>query len=100
MPAVIRVGDFSTGHDCFHPTALLGSPVRKTKFNNKFPGVVSNACQHAAHTCGKTTHPNNTRVPSSGASKTFIEGFRAARIGDPIACGDTCGEGSHNSFIE
>jgi uncharacterized Zn-binding protein involved in type VI secretion len=100
MPAVIRVGDMSTGHGCFPPTALAVSPVSKTFFNAKKPGVVSGACQHVAHTCGRVTHPNNTRVPSSGASKTFIEGFPAARIGDNIACGDTCGEGSPNSFIE
>jgi len=35
-----------------------------------------------------------------GSTKSFIEGKAAARIGDDIACGDTCAEGSANSFIE
>ncbi len=100
MPAVIRLGDMSTGHGCFPPTNLVQTPVSKTFINGILAGVVSGDCQHTAHTCGTTTHPQNTRNPSSGASKTFIEGFPAARIGDNIACGDACGEGSPNTFIE
>jgi uncharacterized Zn-binding protein involved in type VI secretion len=98
MPAVIRLGDFSTGHLCFFPTPLVSTPVNKTFINGKKPGVVSNLCQHLPHTCGIVIHV--TRDPSDGASKTFIEGYPAARIGDDISCGDACGEGSPNTFIE
>lgn len=100
MPAVSRIGDMSTGHGCFAPTALVQTPVTKTFFNGKLASVVNSATQHAPHTCGITTHSGSTRSPSSGASKTFIEGKLAARIGDNIACGDAIAEGSPNSFIE
>lgn len=100
MPAVSRIGDMSTGHDCFAPTSLISTPVSKTYFNGKLVSVVDNECLHAPHTCGLTTHTGETRSPSSGASKTFIEGKPAARIGDNIACGDAIAEGSSNSFIE
>ena len=100
MPAVIRLNDMSTGHGCFPPTALIATPVSKTFFNGIKAGVVNNSCLHQPHTCGIVTHGGSTRSPSSGASKTFIEGNPAARIGDNIACGDTCAEGSSNSFIE
>ena len=100
MPAVSRIGDMSTGHGCFPPTALIQTPVTKTFFNGKLASVVNSATQHAPHTCGITTHSGSTRSPSSGASKTFIEGKLAARIGDNIACGDAIAEGSPNSFIE
>lgn len=100
MPAVSRLGDMSTGHGCFPPTNMVSTPVTKTFFNGIKAGVVSAQCQFSAHTCGTTTHPNSSRTPSSGASKTYIEGNKAARIGDDIACGDAIAEGSSNSFIE
>jgi uncharacterized Zn-binding protein involved in type VI secretion len=94
------MGDMSTGHGCFAPTALVSTPVAKTFFNGKLASVVDNGCQHAPHTCGIVTHSGATRSPSNGASKTYIEGKPAARIGDNIACGDAIAEGSSNSFIE
>lgn len=90
----------STGHGCFPPTALVATPVTKTYFNGILAGVFNSQCRHAPHTCGVVTHGGAERAPSSGASKTYIEGNPAARIGDDIACGDTCAEGSPNSFIE
>lgn len=100
MPAVSRLGDMSTGHDCFPPTELIQTPVSKTFFNGIKASVVDETCQHAPHSCGITTHEGVTRSPSSGSSKTFIEGRPAVRIGDNIACGDAIAEGSTNSFIE
>lgn len=100
MPAISRLGDMSTGHGCFPPTALVATPVSKTFFNGILSSVVNSACQHATHVCGVVVHAGDTRAPSSGASKTFIEGNPAARIGDNIACGDAIAEGSPNTFIE
>jgi uncharacterized Zn-binding protein involved in type VI secretion len=100
MPAVSRLGDKSTGHGCFPPTALVKTPVLKTYFNGILASVVNSECQHAPHSCGITTHAGSTRSPSNGASKTFIEGELAARIGDSITCGDVIAQGSFNSFIE
>ena len=87
MPAVSRIGDMSTGHGCFAPTALIQTPVTKTFFNGKLASVVNTGCLHAPHVCGLVIHAGVTRSPNSGASKTFIEGNLASRIGDNIACG-------------
>ena len=100
MPAVTRIGDKSTGHGCFPPTVMITTPVAKTYFNGKFPGVVSPNCKWAAHICGNQTHNSDQRYPTSGASKTYIEGNKVARIADSIACGDAIGQGSSNSFVE
>jgi uncharacterized Zn-binding protein involved in type VI secretion len=100
MPAVSTIGDKSTGHGCFAPTALITTPVAKTYFNGKLAAVVDSNCKFAAHSCGITTHNTSIRIPSTGASKTYIEGKKAARIGDDIQCGDAIAEGSSNSFIE
>jgi len=100
MPAVSTIGDKSTGHGCFSPTAMITTPVAKTYFNGKLAGVVDSTCKFAAHSCGITTHNTDIRIPSSGASKTYIEGKKAARIGDSIQCGDAIAQGSANSFIE
>lgn len=100
MPAVSRLGDLSAGHDGFPPTAMITTPVAKTYFNGKLSGVVSEQCKFAAHTSGMSTHNSDIRYPTSGANKTYIEGDLAARIGDPLADGDTIAQGSPNSFIE
>jgi uncharacterized Zn-binding protein involved in type VI secretion len=100
MPAVSRKDDLSTGHGCFSPTPMMVTPVKKTYFNDKLAGVVDSACQFETHSCGITTHSQAERFVSSGASKTFIEGIKAARIGDDINCGDAIAEGSEDSFIE
>jgi uncharacterized Zn-binding protein involved in type VI secretion len=100
MPAVSTIGDKSTGHGCFAPTALITTPVAKTYFNGKLAAVVDSNCRFAAHSCGITTHNTSIRIPTGGASKTYIEGKKAARIGDGIQCGDAIAQGSNNSFIE
>lgn len=100
MPAQSRIGDLSTGHGCFPPTQLVVTPVVKSFFNGILGSVVSSACQHDTHCCGPVCHSGSERSPSSGASKTFIEGLPSARIGDSIACGDAIAEGSPNTFIE
>lgn len=100
MPAVVRVGDMSTGHGCFPPTAMQGSPVSKTFVNGLKPGVVNQQSFHVTHSCGITTHPAPAaRSHVSGSGNTFIEGFPASRIGDNISCGDAVGQGSPNTFI-
>lgn len=101
MPAVSLKGKMSTGHGAWPPTAMISTPVTKTYFNGILAGVVDGQCQFADHTAPvNQVHPANTRYPSSGASKTYIEGKPAARIGDPLHDGDAIAEGSANSFIE
>ena len=101
MPAVSLKGKMSTGHGAWPPTAMISTPVTKTYFNGILAGVVDQQCQFADHTAPiNQVHKAEIRYPSSGASKTYIEGKPAARIGDPLYDGDAIAEGSANSFIE
>lgn len=100
MPAVALKSSKSSGHGCFPPTGVASTPVKKTKINGEFPLVNDSSCLFVSHVCGNTTHAGATRSVSSGASKTFIEGKPAARIGDDISCGDAIAKGSNNTFIE
>lgn len=100
MPAVVRLGDTSTGHGCFPPTNLVTTAATKSYINGILVGLQDEASQFSTHTCGNSTHPQNGRFISSGSTKSFIEGKPVARIGDNISCGDACGQGSHNSFLE
>lgn len=99
MPAVIRLGDLSTGHGCFAPTPLVKTKVSKTFVNGILPGVIDELCQYEDHCCGPNCHTDVERSPSVGSTKTYFEGSPVARIGDNIACGDACAEGSFNTFI-
>ncbi len=100
MPAISRLGDMSTGHGCFPPTAMVQTPITKTFFNGIIAGVKDSACQFETHSCGIVVHTQEERFVISGASKTYIEGIQAARIADDIGDGDAIAEGSPNSFIE
>lgn len=100
MPAVALVGDLSTGHGGFPPTAMTSSPISKTEIAGKKPGVVDASCKFATHKLGRATHLDEIRYPTSGSSKTTIEGYALARIGDPLNDGDTIGQGSSNFFLE
>lgn len=100
MPAIVRVGDVSTGHACFPPTNLVQTAATKSYINGILVGLQDESTQFSPHNCGNSIHQQNTRNISSGSSKSFIEGKPVARIGDNIACGDACAQGSPNSFIE
>lgn len=109
MPGIAVVGDVTTGHDGHPPTQMVDSPVSKTMFNGKKPGVVDHVgCYFAPHTRpnGSDPHPNTgaggnkDRLIKKGTQKTKIEGWYLARIGDELYDGDVIAQGSHNSFIE
>lgn len=100
MAALSKLGDMSTGHGCFPPTAMVTTPVTKTYVNGILAGVADPQCQFATHVCGTTTHPQSERYPiPAPGNKTFIEGYPIAKIGDDINCGDAIAEGSGNSFM-
>ena len=92
MPAVSRLGDKSTGHGCFPPTSCTGGCASKTFANGIAIQVLQS--QFQPHSCGRTTHNTSVRKTNAGSSTVFIEGKAAIRIGDPIICGDTVGQGS------
>lgn len=95
MAAAARLGDLSTGHGCFPPTACTGSVASKT-FINGIPAQIQGS-SYQVHICGKQIHP--TRLASSGSGTVMIEGKPAIRIGDSISCGDTVAQGSGNTLI-
>ena len=95
MAAAARLGDLSTGHGCFPPTACSGSTASKTYING-IPAQVQGS-SYVVHVCGKSVHP--VRLASSGSGTVMIEGKAAIRIGDSISCGDTVGQGSPNTII-
>ena len=95
MAAASRLGDLSSGHGCFPPTAINSTPVSKTFINGIKAAVVDAGLVN--HRCGKTTHFN--RKVTSGSGKVFIEGKAACRISDSVSCGDTIGQGSSNTYF-
>jgi uncharacterized Zn-binding protein involved in type VI secretion len=97
MAAASRRGDLSTGHGCFPPTACISASASRTFIN----GILAQkqGSRFNSHRCGKVTHAGSQRATSSGSSTVFIEGARAVRIGDSIACGDAVAQGSPNVQI-
>lgn len=95
MPAACRLGDLSTGHGCFPPTAINGEVASKTSIQGAMAAVVGST--HPDHSCGTTVH--SARIISSGSGKTYIEGSAAARIADSINCGDAMAQGASKTFI-
>jgi uncharacterized Zn-binding protein involved in type VI secretion len=95
MPAQCRLGDMSTGHGCFPPTAINGGVAGKTTVEGDPAAMVGST--HPDHSCGNSVHSG--RKINSGSGKTTIEGKAAARIGDSINCGDAMGQGASKTFF-
>lgn len=102
MAGIAVIGDITTGHAGFPPSPMIKSPIKKTYFNGKKPGVVDKQCQFMTHQLIPLPiyHTNLERYPVEGSSKTKIEGYYVARIGDKLADGDVIAKGSENSFVE
>lgn len=93
MPAVVRIGDNSTGHECYPPmSATTGSP---DVFVNGRP-VVRVGDYWNSHACPST--PPHDGTASAGSSSVFVNGKAIMRVGDAISCGDTAGKGSPDVF--
>lgn len=94
MPAATRLGDGSTGHGSWPPRNNIAASS-----NVYINGI-------GAHRQGDSWPTHCNPAPSchagstaSGSSTVFINGKQAARIGDPVDCGDTIAAGSSNVFI-
>lgn len=93
MPAATRLGDVCSGHGCYPPR------VNDTASTNVF---VNNKGQHrlgdhwVTHCCGPSCHDS---YAVAGSSTVFVNGKKAVRIGDAIACGSISAQGSPNVFI-
>ena len=95
MPAVVRVGDMSTGHPhCYPPTpASSGSP---NVFINGIPAIRLSDPWVTHGAC--PVHRPHSGSSSSGSSTVFCNGKPLCRVGDSISCGDAMAEGSPNVF--
>lgn len=88
MPGVARIGDKAAGHTL--PATLVGSS-----------DVFANS--KGIHRQGDGWPPHDSPLhagatTTTGSSTVFVNGSAIARIGDPISCGTTIGEGSSNVF--
>jgi len=92
MPAATRLGDLSAGH-CFNPRGN-SSASENVIINNKGAHRVSDTWP--SHKCGKSSHPS---VTIGGSATVFINNLAAARIGDPLDCGDVIAQGSENVMV-
>jgi uncharacterized Zn-binding protein involved in type VI secretion len=92
MPAIVRVGDNSTGDPCGASPRPLKVGSTKFKVNGKAVGLVGDAWE--LHACpGSPPHSANI---SSGSSKFFVEGKPVGLVGSSISCGSAIAKGSPN----
>jgi uncharacterized Zn-binding protein involved in type VI secretion len=98
MPAIAIQGGMSTGHSCFPPTPDVG-PYTTTSFLNGKPLQLRGVTQYATHSCGTSTHPQNSRVIKNVPGTFYMEGQLVAFIGDELTdSGDFVGKGSSSAF--
>ena len=99
MPNLTYKGAMSKGQDGGAPTPLTHkNQCVKSYVGGNIIGVVGD--QFESHTVGLTVHQEGQRQIISGASKTFFEGFAAARVNDPIADGDAVQQGNAKTIVE
>jgi len=94
MPAVTRLGDYSTGDPC-------GAPPRPSSegsgdvYANGIPVHRENDAWEP-HACPGSSPHGATLLAGSGT--VFANGKQLGRIGDPISCGSTVDTGSGDVF--
>ncbi|MBQ7215700.1 MAG: PAAR domain-containing protein [Synergistaceae bacterium] len=97
MPAVTRLGDSCTGHECSPPrNSTSGSP-------NVFVNIIPAHRQGDSWVVHCCTHPDqphgcHSSTLASGSSTVYVNGHQLGRIGDPVACGSSVASGSKNVF--
>lgn len=88
MPALAGAVSPTTGHADFPPTTVTGGSNKV--FVQGKPVLSQDNLIHITHCNPDTCHSGTL---ASGSEKVFVEGSPAARIGDPITCGDTIAGG-------
>ena len=93
MPAVHRVGDLCSGHQCWSPRQLV------TGASTVYSGAVAVAKEgslYNTHLCGsKSPHTGEVK---EGSSTVFVEGDAIGRKGDKVTCGGTANGASSTVF--
>jgi uncharacterized Zn-binding protein involved in type VI secretion len=93
MPAVTRKGDLCTGHGCFPPRASTGGSGNV--YVNGVP-VHRQGDSWALHGCNVC--PPHGGALAVGSATVFANGKQLGRIGDPVDCGSSVGNGSGDVF--
>lgn len=97
MPAVTRLGDTCTGHECFPPrNSIEGSPdvfVNGKAAHRQGDGWDVHTCTHP-----KVPHGTHGGSLAAGSSSVFVNGKQLGRVGDPVDCGSSVAAGSSNVF--
>ena len=97
MPAVVRLGDISTGHPHCYPARANIEASDFVSIDGRGVHCVGDAWGvHGA--C--PIHSPHGGVAAAGSSFVTIDGKAVCRIGDPISCGDTMATGSDFVFID
>lgn len=97
MPAVLRLGDPCTGHECWPPRPNIeGSP--NVYVNGKPAHRQGDA--YDVHCC---THPGvphgcHDSILAQGSSSVYVNGIPLGRVGDAVMCGGFGSGGSPNVF--
>jgi uncharacterized Zn-binding protein involved in type VI secretion len=88
MPAAVRIGDISSGHDGFNPR-----PDVKGSSTVYINGIAAHRLSDywPPHTNGRSVHDG---VLSKGSPSVYVNGLALGRIGDSVSCGDTAARGS------
>jgi uncharacterized Zn-binding protein involved in type VI secretion len=95
MPAVSRVGDTISVHECgVVPTASNGSP-------DVFTNSISTHRQgdsNTSHPYSPVGCPTHATTLSSGSNSVYVNNKQISRIGDSYGCGISLTSGSSNVF--
>jgi uncharacterized Zn-binding protein involved in type VI secretion len=98
MGGFAKEGDLSQGIDGPATPLTYKNQAVKTFVQGMRIALVGD--QYQPHQVGLVTHSAAQREIIDGSSKTFFEGKKVARYGDPIADGDKVGGEGFNTFIE
>lgn len=94
MPKATRLDDKCTGHDAC-PAKPLVTASRDVFINSKGAGRITD--KYESHGC--PVHAPHQDNINAGSGTVFINGLKAARIGDAVSLGGSVAEGSDNVFI-
>ena len=94
MAAATRLGDNSTGHDTCAPTALVTASAN-VFINSRGAGRFTD--RYAPHGCD--VHPTHQDSINAGSASVFINGLKAARVGDAVIIAGSVAQGSGNVNI-
>ena len=98
MGGFAKEGDLSQGIDGPATPLTYKNQAVKTFVQGKRIALVGD--QYQPHQVGLVTHSAAQREIIDGSSKTYFEGKKVARYGDPVADGDKVGGDGFNTFIE